>query len=84
MNCKKCGQTITESLSRKKMCYSCYLNSFIPGWYPRREAYAFDVVYKHSNATRRPKTGVALLDSKPPTLAERSVYLNKKPRYSRG
>jgi len=43
-------------------CYGCHLASLLPPGYERSEEYAADPIWRHPNATRKPPTGLDILD----------------------
>jgi hypothetical protein len=50
------------NISKPGAGYGAYLDGLIPKNYQRREAYAYDPVEHHVNASRRPATGIPALD----------------------
>jgi len=78
--CTACGGKI-ETPWRRGLCYGCHLDSLVPRDYPAREMYAYDAVWGQINATRRPPTGVPVLDDRPgPRLSEKLLMCRRKPR----
>lgn len=59
--CPKCGGK-QEQPGREGICYACHLEGLVPPGYSRKEDYAFDRTWGHVNATRKPPTGIGLLD----------------------
>lgn len=78
--CGECGGKI-EAPRRAGLCYGCHLDSLVPHDYPARELYVYDAAWRQVNATRRPPTGVAILDARSgPRLAEKLLMCRRKPR----
>lgn len=67
--------------SSLKTCYGCFLAGLIPKDYQDRECYAYDTIWKHQNATAKPRTGVAILDTaSAPRISETMLACKNKPR----
>ena len=58
--CTVCGGGVEGGV--QTTCYGCHLDSLIPGWYCGAEGYEYIPAYGHANATRKPMTGLAILD----------------------
>ena len=61
--CPVCGDGIEAGCHG--VCYGCRLASFLPAWYQDAEQYCYDRIWGQINATRKPATGVPLLDATP-------------------
>jgi len=63
VRCTICGAMVPAIyVGSSGACYECRLASFIPPWYKKAERYEYDPAWGHSNATRKPATGVDWLD----------------------
>lgn len=80
--CPQCRETYGDPLymARGRRCFGCWLDTFIPPNYQRREHYVYDSVWHHLNATRRPPLGVPFLDTKAGKLSEMLLMCKNKPR----
>ena len=76
--CTRCHDTVEDG--RSEICYSCYLCARVPWWYPDSEEYEYDRVWGQSNATKRPKTGVRLLDDSRTPLSQAPIPKGLRPR----
>lgn len=76
--CSVCGDQMERPWDL--VCYGCYIASLLPPWYQDAERYAYDKIWGHINATRKPRTGNDLLDSDKKTFYEQLSPLKRPPR----
>ena len=68
--CVDCGKGFPAYYLCRGLCETCRIATWLPADYQRREEYAFDRVWQHSNARKKPPTGVPFLDDQPPRIFE--------------
>lgn len=69
--CVICGEQTPGYLLLAGLCPGCCLDTWIPPAYWIREKYAYDAIWRQTNATKHPPTGVAFLDDTRPRLSEK-------------
>lgn len=80
--CKACNKDVADALfMRGGICFGCWLDSFIPPNYQRREHYAYDPVWGQLNATRRAPLGVPFLDAKGSKVCDILRLTKQRPRF---
>ena len=77
--CKGCNRVYPEHYLTDWLCEDCRLDTWIPDWFEAEEDYIWIEAFKHSNATRRPMTGIEWFDKTNHLLeiensAKNSVY----------
>lgn len=84
IDCTRCPDEYPKYyVNAQGVCYECYLNALVPGWYQEAEQYLWDAFWELSRATCTPKTGNTLLDSSMTPIADRAIPRGAKPRYTR-
>jgi hypothetical protein len=75
--CAVCGGKI-EDPNASSPCFGCRLDAWLPRGYDRREDYEYCAADGLSRARRRPKTGRAILDARPPVRAgEAAMHMTR-------
>ena len=60
--CVKCGERLEDPNSTVPLCFGCRLGALVPDGYETRERYFLDTAWDLYRATRKPRTGLDILD----------------------